>query len=102
MTATFSQTGGIRIGEGLIAFNATWPFATLSATERELRLRFLFRDYAFPRASIQKLSRHQGLFSVGLRVEHRVSSYPRFLVFWTFGFSRLRRELQNLGYEITD
>jgi hypothetical protein len=102
MTATFSQTGGIRIGGGLIAFNATWPFATLYLTESDLQLRFLYRDYRFPKASIQKLSRHQGLFSVGLRIEHRIPSYPRFLVFWTFAFQKLKSELQRLGYEIAD
>jgi hypothetical protein len=100
MTATFSQTGGVRIGEGLIAFNATWPLATLLATDTELRLKFFFKDYVFPKSSILRLSKQSGMFSAGLRIEHRVSSHPAFIVFWTFGFSRLKRELQGLGYEV--
>jgi hypothetical protein len=102
MTATFSQTGGTRIGGGLIAFNATWPFATLYLYESELHLRFFYKDYKFPKTSIQRLRRHHGIFSAGLRIEHSVPSYPRFLVFWTFAFQKLKTELQRPGYEVAD
>ena len=102
MSAPISQTGGARLGH----FNASYPFATLSADSQMLRLTCLGRDYVFPRSSIQRLSRHRGLFSVGLRVEHTEPSYPQFIVFWasvffwTSGFQRLRTQLESLGYAI--
>jgi len=104
MTATFSQTGGARLG----MFNASWPFATLSATPDALRLSCLGRDYSFPKGSIRSLSRHRGIFSTGLRIEHSDSSFPEFVVFWaslffwTSGFRKLKAQLESLGYEIRD
>lgn len=104
MTTTFTQTGGARLG----MFNATYPFATLSATPELLRLSCLGRDYSFPKGSIRRLSRHRGCFSTGLRIEHADSSFPEFVVFWaslffwTSGFQKLRTQLEGLGYEIRD
>jgi hypothetical protein len=104
MTATFTQTGGARLD----GFNASWPFAKLSAAPETLRLSCLGRDYVFPRHSIQNLRRHTGIFSVGLRIEHRVQSVPGFVVFWaslffwTSGFRKLKAQLESLGYEVQD
>ena len=100
--STFTQTGGARLDY----FNATFPFATLSGDANALHLTCLGRGYDFPRRSIQRLSRHRGLFSVGLRIEHTQDSLPEFVVFWasvffwTSGFQRLKTELESLGYEI--
>ena len=104
MSETFTQTGGARLG----MFNASWPFATLSATPDVLRLTCLGRDYSFPKGSIRSLNRHRGIFSTGLRIEHTDSSFPEFVVFWaslffwTSGFQKLKTQLQSLGYEIRD
>ena len=89
-------------------FNASYPFATLSATPELLRLSCLGRDYSFPKSSIRRLSRHRGFFSTGLRIEHADSSFPEFVVFWaslffwTSGFQKLKTQQENLGYEIRD
>jgi hypothetical protein len=40
------------------------------------------------------------LFSTGLRIEHTVPAYPEIVVFWTFGFETLRRDLESMGYEV--
>ena len=96
----FSQTGGLRIGEGLFALNATWPFATLSATPVELTVSSPFGVHTIPRKSIQRLKKHHGIFSTGLRIYHTVSSQPAFIVFWTLGFNRLNAELERLGYPV--
>lgn len=102
MNPTFSQIGGARLGH----FNASYPFATLSAHSNVLQLSCLGRDYAFPKDKIQKLSRHRGIFSVGLRIQHTEPSFPQFvvfwasIVFWTAGFQRLKTQLENLGYDI--
>jgi hypothetical protein len=102
MTATFTQVGGARLG----MFNASWPFAKLSATPDQLRLSCLGRNYDFPKTSIRSLSRHSGIFSTGLRIEHTQSSFPEFIVFWSSpifwssGFAKLKAELESLGYDI--
>jgi hypothetical protein len=96
MMSAFSQRGGARLG----LFNASWPFATLSASHDELRLSCLGSDYVFYRSNTRRLRRHRGLFSVGLRIEHLVPTYPDFIVFWVFDFKRLKARLESLGYEI--
>lgn len=99
MTDTFTQRGGIRIGKD---FNASWPFAHLTITPQQMLLSCFNHRYSFPRESIQRLSRHHGWFSVGLRIEHSVPTYPGFLVFWTFKFAALKGQLQELGYAVDD
>src|SRR5262245_14998052 len=98
MTSTFSRTGGARIG----SFNASWPLATLSATSDTVRLSCIGRQYVFLKSNVRGLSRHGGVFSTGLRIEHTVSAYPELVVFWTFGFGTLKRVLDSLGYEVRD
>jgi hypothetical protein len=102
MTTTFSQTGGVRVGWGtLISFNASWPFASLLVDNSELILACLWKRWVFPRSYIRKLSKCQGIFSVGLRIEHGIESYPEFLVFWTFRFPHLQRELEQRRYDVS-
>lgn len=104
MTATFTQTGGARLG----MFNASYPFATLSVTPDALCLSCLGRDYRFPKGSIRGLSKHQGVFSTGLRIEHTDPSAPTFVVFWasvffwTSGFEKLKTQMEGLGYKVRD
>ncbi|MDB6031069.1 MAG: hypothetical protein JWM16_1407 [Verrucomicrobiales bacterium] len=98
-----SQTGGARLGEW---FNASYPNASLSADNNAIQISCLGRDYIFPKSSINKLSRHRGIFSVGLRIEHQNAHIPEFIVFWasiffwTSGFNNLKAQLENLGYLI--
>ena len=102
MSTAFSQTGGMRVGGGaFISFNASWPFASLRVDDSGLTLKCLAKQWIFPKTSICRLSRHNGLFTVGLRIEHSIESYREFLVFWTFRFGRLQRELEQRGYEVS-
>jgi hypothetical protein len=102
MSDRVRQVGGVRVG----LFNATFPLVTLTADNQTLRLSCPGGDYVFPRSSITKLSRHRGLFSVGLRIEHTVETYPQLVVFWasifpwTPGFQLLRGKLESLGYAV--
>jgi hypothetical protein len=104
MTASYTRTGGAKLGR----FNASWPFATLSATSDALRLSCLGRNYDFSRGSIRGLSRHRGILSTGLRIDHNNASYPDLIVFWaslfpwTSGFRKVKTHLEGLGYEIRD
>jgi hypothetical protein len=43
-----------------------------------------------------------GIFSTGLRIEHTMSAYPKFIVFWTFGYETLKGGLEGLGYELRE
>jgi hypothetical protein len=95
MTSTFAQMGGARIG----FFNATWPFARLSADRDAIALRCMFIKFTFPRESITRLSRYRGITSTGLQIEHK-TRYPAFMLFWTFDFDTLKAELQALGYAV--
>jgi hypothetical protein len=102
MTTTFSQTGGVRVGGGtFLAFNASWPFASLQADDSALTLSCLGKRWVFPKSSIRRLSKHSGLFSVGLRIEHSVAGYSEIIVFWTFRFAHLQRELEQRGYTVS-
>jgi hypothetical protein len=48
MPSMFSQTGGARIG----FFNASWPFAKLSATSEGIRLTCLGREFEFSQEDV--------------------------------------------------
>jgi hypothetical protein len=100
MTA-FMQTGGARIGEGVfLAFNATWPFATLTIDERQIALRCLWMNWIFPKETIRYLTVHDGAFSTGLRIDHTNQNYTGFIVFWSFGIGKLLQELSARGYAV--
>ena len=94
----YSQTGGLRDG----MFNVTWPLASITASHDELKIRCLrMQVYVFRRETIH-LSRHRGLFSVGLSIGRRTSDQSRAVIFWTFDFDGLRKELEALGYVVAD
>ena len=103
MSASFVQTGGVRIGGGFNAacFNATWPFANLVVGDENLMLVCLWRNWTFSKKSIRRLSKHRGLFSSGLRIEHDIALYPAFIVFWSMGFVELKSELEKSGYVVS-
>ena len=102
MTIPFSQTGGLRMGRSrLSALNASWPFASLQVQESELALSCFGKHWSFPKASVLRLSKHRGVFSTGLRIEHDLEGCEAFLVFWTFRFDRLRDELEQRGFQVS-
>jgi hypothetical protein len=99
---SFSQTGGVRIGRSaLFSFSATWPFAKLTVDDAELALSCLTQTWIFPKSSIQRLRKFRGAFSTGLRIEHSLTRYPSFVVFWTFRFDELKRELEQRGHAVS-
>ena len=92
-------TGGARLGTGFGAFNASLRLARLTATRCELRLSCPGHDLVFPRHSISTLSKHRGIFSSGVRIEHTLSDCDQFVVFWTFRFGSVQKALTDLDYE---
>lgn len=98
---TFTQTGGARIGEGtLLAFNATWPFATITINELQIELQCLWMRWIFPKQTIRNLILHDGAFSTGLRIDHTNKNYDGFIVFWSFKIGKLLQELDARGYSV--
>ena len=101
MDSTFSQIGGARLDW----MNVTIPYARLSGDGNSLRLSCSGRDHVFHSSNIESLSRYR-MFSIGLRIEHTVPTYPRFVVFWVSpfpwgrGFSMLKEKLERLGYSV--
>ena len=99
-SAGYSQVGGLRVGSGMTAVNATSPLAKLRADAAGLEIASVLGFYDFPKASIRRLTLDAGFpLSKGLRIEHTVATYPDFFVFWTLRGKKLAVELERLGYE---
>jgi hypothetical protein len=96
VNATYKEIGGARVG----LLNASWPFASLSATPDEIVISVLGLKDRFPRSAIE-LSRRQGILSVGLRVTRTVGDKSS-ITFWTFDFGNLKQRLEAMGYEVAD
>lgn len=103
MTREYVETGGLRWGAShWKAWNASWPFARLLVSPERLEItvgvwRFC-RKFEFSRSEIRALRRKRGMSTTGVRVEHAKSGYPPYILFWTFNFASLRRQLEERGY----
>jgi hypothetical protein len=98
-----TETGGFRVGRNAwLALNGTWPFGTLEIHSDCLVLDTLWRRYSFPRSSILALSEFHGFFWSGLRIEHSIPAYPRFVVFWSPRMSRLWQRLADTGFPVAN
>jgi len=107
MELEHSEIGGLRWGNSYgRAANATWPFAKLTATQSKLTIRLRFgpfgRTFEFERHEVRALRRKRALFSVGIVVDHESTIHPPFLLFWTFGYARLKSALEQLGYPVLE
>ena len=99
--AVFEQTGGYRVGRNAwLAFNASWPFGTLKVRRGEIILQCIARRYRFPAASITRLSHFHGGFSSGLRIEHSITEYPRFIAFWSPAMPKLQAAQTEAGFHV--
>jgi hypothetical protein len=84
MQASFTKTGGARIGW----LNASWPLAKLSATHDNLTLTArLFGKYRFSREQVSAIERYVMIpvLAWGVRVRHCVPDYPQQIIFWSLG-----------------
>jgi hypothetical protein len=88
----FTQRGGARRGIS----NYTWPFERLSVYENEL----ILLETKILKENIEKLCKHNGLFSTGLRIERK--SNKELLVFWSFNFRALKNALEKAGYSVQE
>jgi hypothetical protein len=111
MDTRYRETGGLCWGESFWnAVNATWPFATLTATHGGLHISMRFiglwnEEFDFAKSEVLGITKKKGLFpfiSTGIVLAHQKAGYPRFILFWTFEYQRLKTELTRLGFEVAD
>ncbi len=85
MNANRSLTGGARLG----FFNATWPFAKLTATEDSLTLKVAFMgSFTFTPDQVVRIDQYVRIpfAGWGIRIQHDVPHYPSKIIFWYLGF----------------
>jgi hypothetical protein len=113
-TISFSQTGGFSQGDSFwLSSNATYPFYRIIVTNDDLSLVkngewvsfFTVRseDFFFRKSQITRIKRIKRLFDYsGIQIEHSITGYPPRIIFWTFGYSELRRHLEKYGYTVSE
>jgi hypothetical protein len=94
--ADIIETGGARIGLA----NATWPFATLKVTKQKLELNAsIIGKLVFRPNDIISIVPQNGLLSKGLRIIHKVPTYKKNVIFWTFGSpNELIKRIEQTGF----
>jgi len=90
-------------GARLDSFNATWPFARLTATRELLTLRVVWAGlFEFKPEHVRNLTEFGFIpfLGKGVQIHHHVPDYPARVVFWHFSWSVswLIEELRRLGY----
>lgn len=104
MSDSYSQRGGLTVGEGLIvSWLEPWPLASLTATRNGIMLRVLWSRYYFDKVEISAIREYNGPFwflSRGVQILHENSEYPPFIVFWSFRRKSLVSRLERLGFVI--
>ena len=101
----YTQIGGARVGwNSWIILNFSIPFAKITITHDEISLKLSFfglgKTYSIERKQIRFLTECNGMFSKGIIIEHKASSCPEFMVFWSRNQDELKIKLESLGYEL--
>ncbi len=99
----YAEIGGAKVGRNWwFGFYGTWPFAKLTVTSEGLRLRLLWLVYEFAKSDVLALEVRRGVLGVHeIRIRHQITKYPRLILFWSYGFGRLRQSLHQMGYALT-
>jgi hypothetical protein len=97
------ETGGFRVGRNAwLSWHASWGFGVLEISRERLVLDTTWSRYSFTVDAIVCLSPTGGLWRPGVRIEHRVETYPPYIVFVTFHVARVANELRAAGYSVDD
>jgi len=110
MTPEFVQRGGLRWGNShWSGMNATWPFATLRASEGGIVIAvrtfgLLDEEFNFKRSDIIRIRKKHGipLLTIGIIIEHRKQNCAPYVLFWTMSYSALKSGLLGVGYEVDE
>ncbi|WP_340199537.1 hypothetical protein [Ascidiimonas sp. W6] len=87
------KIGGLRVG----IKNATWPFASLSASGGQLVISSIYGTYKFNENEILDLSEYVliPLLGQGIKISHTKKEYPSQIIFWYFGkLEKLIKEIK--------
>jgi hypothetical protein len=101
-----ARIGGVRIGKSyLLSLNFSAPFGAIAVTrDGTLRIEIKFplfrRSYFLKRENVITVRPYKGIFSTGLKIEHRIQELPPYIVFWTSQWRELQEHLRILGYEV--
>ena len=90
----FTQKGGARLDN----FNPTWPFAKLFVSREKVKLKVFSKEYQFDKSQIIGLREYNGILFKGMIIEHNKREYPHHVVFWTFNFKKLKKNVEIVGY----
>jgi hypothetical protein len=100
---TYSEVGRARVVDAELPNGVAWRHAKLTLAYERVTLTVLAeKRYQLERDQIYAISRYYdlGLFSQGIVIAHSCGAYPSSLIYWTFSFSTLKAELEQLGYEL--
>ena len=84
------------------SMNGTWPFARLRADANTVEFSLFSKHYSIERMDVVEFSRYRYLVTRALRIVHRRSDLPKLLLFYAFGYARLMRQLEKLGYTVRE
>ncbi|TMC57334.1 MAG: hypothetical protein E6J26_06470 [Chloroflexi bacterium] len=99
----YSEVGRSRVLDADLPNGIAWRHAKLTLSYEQVTLTVLAeKRYQLQRDQIYSINRYYdlGLFSQGIVISHSCDAYPASLIFWTFSFSALKAELEQLGYDL--
>jgi hypothetical protein len=77
-----------------------WVVSLLYLYRDDLVLSMSFRRYRFPCNQILNIHRYQSGVSLGLKIEHRVSDLPSFVVFWPANLIKMEEALDANAFPV--
>ena len=80
----------------------SWPGANITVAKDFIRLRVGWRVCTFERSLILRLTRVGGFPFSGIRLYHQVPGVPDLVIFWTWRYKKLRAQLEQYGYSVTE
>lgn len=104
----YTETGGIRYGSSFYsAINFTWPFAKLIADPDGISIKVSLgklwgKTFALERAQIKSIKKKCGFMGTGISIEHSNVQHPPLILFWTFRYELLKKELEAIGYRVLE
>ena len=97
----YGQEGACEVGRNSwLAKERTPPFAGLYIYRDELVLSMSFHRYSLPRTAISQIRRYRRGLSLALKIEHTVSDYPPFMVFYPWDVEEFEEALNANAFPV--
>jgi hypothetical protein len=101
----YRECGAARWGKSMwVGLYASWPFAKLSASRERLNITvgILGTEFSFERSQVLALRIRRILWGRAVEVENTKAGVPPFVLFHPSRIDRFRREMERLGYTVSD